>query len=138
MRGAHLLPGAATVCVLLACAPAAGAATITARGAGAMSGYAADSSSRLVVTVPAGAQAGDLVLATLGYRRTAGTPQAPLSPPTGWTLVTRANQGAQTALAVYRHVLASGESSFAFTTNLQVGGTAVATAYGGADPAQPI
>src|SRR4051794_1038809 len=113
-------------------------ADVTSRGPAARATFASESARALTVGVPAGAQAGDVLVASLGFGITGGSRQPALSAPPGWTQVSRTEQGTSAALAVYVHVLAAGETSFTWTADAAVGGTAFVSAYGGVDRADPI
>src|SRR3954454_1389264 len=108
-------------------------AAITRHGAPSTATFADNTTTRLTVAAPSGAQAGDLLLATLGVGHSNGKQPPVISAPAGWTLVTRGDQGSVTALAVYRHVFAPGERSYSFTTDVSVGGAAFVAAYSGVD-----
>src|SRR5205814_127496 len=82
---------------------------------------------------PAGAVAGDVMLATLGFGSSSATAQPALTAPAGWTLVNRTNKDPVASLAVYRHVFAAGETTYTWTTSIPVGGTAFIAAFAGVD-----
>jgi len=115
-----------------------GTGSITSRGAAASAAYAADSTTQLAVAVPSGAQAGDVLIAALGFGRSNATSQPALSAPPGWTLASRTNQGNLSALAVFSHVFASGETAYTWTTTVAVGGTVLVAAYAGVDATNPV
>ena len=119
-------------------APAAARADIAVRGPATSATYRSESTQTFTVGVPAGAQAGDVLVASIGFGASGAKAQPNLDAPNGWTLVTRTNQGSTDALAVYTHVLAAGEQSFTWTSGSTVGGVAFVTAYGGVDTADPI
>src|SRR4051794_20331652 len=125
-------------CVLPMLAAPALAATIVSRGAATTATYGPATTTSLRGTVPAGTQAGDVLIATLGFGKATATAQPTLTAPGGWTLVSRTDQGTVGALAVYWHVFAVGETSYTWTTNVTVGGVVLVAAFGGADPANPI
>ena len=100
--------------------------------------YGSDSTTRLTLQVPAAAQAGDVLVASLGFGKTGATTLPVLTAPTGWMLVDRTNQSPVGSLAVYRHVLAAGESTFTWTTDVTVGGVAFLAAFAGVDPQNPV
>ncbi len=117
--------------------PSAAAATIVSRGA-TQTAWASESTAALRVQPPPTAQAGDLLLATLGVGRTGASSQPVLTAPSGWTLVSRTNQGATATLAVYRHTFVAGETTYTFTSSYSVGGVGFVVAFGGVDATQPI
>src|SRR4051794_17391883 len=113
-------------------------ADVTSRGPAARATFASESARALTVGVPAGAQAGDVLVASLGFGISGASRQPALSAPPGWTQVSRTEQGTSAALAVYVHVLAAGETSFTWTADAAVGGTAFVSAYGGVDQGDPV
>jgi inosine-uridine nucleoside N-ribohydrolase len=139
----QLGPARSLLCVVLsgvaalALAAPAGAA-ITGRGTASAVTYASDSTTSVRLAVPAGAQAGDLLLASIGVGRSSGSVQPALTAPAGWTLVSRTDQGSAGTIAVYRHVLTAGETAFTWTTSAAVGGTAYLAAFGGVDTSNPV
>jgi hypothetical protein len=133
-----LLVAASAVVLSIAPPATSAAATITSRGPAASATYPPDSTTSLTLSVPAGTQAGDVLVASLGFGKTGATTQPTLTAPVGWTLVTRTNKGAVGALAVYWHVFAAGETSYTWTTNVAVGGAVFLAAFGGVDTANPI
>ena len=118
--------------------PAAASASITARGPADVTTYASDSTKSLRASAPAGAQAGDVLTATIGFGSSGAKSQPTLTAPAGWTLASRTNQGKVGALAVYHHVYAAGESAYTWTTSTSVGGVVSVAAFGGVDTANPI
>jgi hypothetical protein len=112
--------------------------TIAARGPASSVTYASDSTTALRLSVPAGAQPGDVLVASLGFAKSAATVQPTLTAPPGWTLARRTNQGATSALAVFTHVLAAGETTFTWNTNVTVGGASFLAAFSGVDPTTPV
>jgi len=117
-------------------APAA-RADIAARGPATTVGYRADSAKELTAGAPAGAKPGDLLVASLGFGASDARTQPLLSAPDGWELVSRTTESSIGALAVYRHVLAAGESSFTWRASVPVGGTAAIAAFSGVSRANP-
>jgi hypothetical protein len=79
-----------------------------------------------------------VLVASLGFGKSAATVQPTLTAPPGWTLVRRTNLGAIAAVAVFTHVLAAGETSFTWTTSVTVGGAIFMAAFGGVDPVHPV
>jgi hypothetical protein len=133
------LPRALLVALLLILlGPAAAQADIVSRGPAATVTYASDSTTRLQLPVPAGAQPGDVLIASLGFGRSSGSTQPALVTPPGWTLVSRTDLSSSHALAIFSHVLTSGETGAAWTTDVPVGGTAFVAAFGGVDTGDPI
>ncbi|MDX6628449.1 MAG: hypothetical protein QOH00_695 [Gaiellales bacterium] len=127
------------VAVGLSSAPALSAGgTITSRGPAAAATYASDSTTSLTLALPTGAQIGDVLIASLGFGASGATSQPILTAPAGWTLSSRTNHGADGTLAVYWHVLASGETTYTWTTNFRVGGAIFLAAFAGVDTTQPI
>ena len=112
--------------------------SITSRGAAATAAYAADSTVVLTVAAPAGAQAGDLLVAAIGFGRSNATAQPTLLAPAGWALASRTNLGNITAMAIFSHVFAAGETAYAWTTSVGVGATLAVGAYAGVDPSNPV
>jgi phosphodiesterase/alkaline phosphatase D-like protein len=112
--------------------------SIVPRGPATSTTYGSDSTTSLGLGVPAGTQPGDLLVASLGFGKSGSTSQPTLTPPAGWTLVSRTNQGTEGTLAVYRHVFAAGETTYAWTTNVSVGGSVFLAAFGGVDTSNPI
>jgi hypothetical protein len=123
------------LCAAALASPAMGA--IVHRGTSTTT-YASDSTKSLAATVPGAAQPGDLLIASLGFGKNGAKSQPSLSAPAGWTLVSRTNQGRVGSLAVYRHVLLAGETSFTWTTNVTVGGTVFLAAFTGVDVTAPV
>ena len=111
---------------------------ITPRGAASSAVYASESTTTLTLSVPAGAQAGDVLVASLGFGSSVATAQPALAPPAGWALVSRVDQDVVGSLAVYWHVYAAGESAYTWTASVLVGGAAFLSAYGGVDTTNPI
>jgi hypothetical protein len=112
--------------------------TITPRGNASSQVYASDSTTTLTLTRPAGAVPGDVLIASLGIGKDTAKTQPTLTPPAGWTLVTRTNKDNFHALAVYWHAFAAGESTYTWTTSVTVGGSAFISAFGGVDTTQAI
>ncbi|MCU1455869.1 MAG: hypothetical protein JWN46_4015 [Acidimicrobiales bacterium] len=132
------LASIAVIAVPTAAGAAAPAGRIVTRGAATSVAYAADSTRRIALSVPLGAASGDLLLASIGVGRNSTRSQVTISAPAGWTLVSRTNLSSVATLALYRHVLAAGESSYSWTTDVAVGGTAFLAAFSGVDPTNPI
>src|SRR3954454_9550117 len=82
-RGAWSVLLVIAALTLVVAAPAR--ADVTSRGAAAQATYASESTRALTVGVPAGAQAGDVLVASLGYGITGAQTQPALSAPSGWT-----------------------------------------------------
>jgi hypothetical protein len=99
--------------------------------------YPSESTKSLTLAVPAGAQPGDLLIASLGFGSTSASAQPTITPPAGWTLVSRTNQGVVDAIAVYRHVFAAGETSYTWATSVSVGGASFLAAFSGVDTTTP-
>src|SRR5262245_15922222 len=70
--------------------------------------YPSESTKSLTLVVPSGAQAGDVLIASLGFGNSSAAVQPAVSAPAGWTLVSRTNRDPVGTLAVYWHVLAVG------------------------------
>ena len=134
---------AGSCALLVACALAAAifaspaSAAIGYHGTSSMT-YASESTTSLELSAPAGAQSGDLLIASLGFGVTGAGAQPTVSAPPGWALVSRTNMGTIATLVVYRHAFAAGESSYTWTTNVSVGGNAFLTAFSGVDTSNPI
>jgi hypothetical protein len=89
----------------------------------------------VTLTVPTGVVAGDLLLAVLHVGGGTGTT---ITPPTGWELVLRTNDGTSEATAVYRRrYLADTPASHSWTITAAAC-VAALLAYGGADQVTPI
>jgi len=116
----------------------AGGGAIVARGSASSAVYESDGSTALKLSVPAGAQVGDVLVASLGFGKSAATVQPTLTAPPGWTLVRRTNLTTVAAVAVFTHVLSAGETSFTWTTSVTVGGAIFMAAFGGVDPVNPV
>jgi inosine-uridine preferring nucleoside hydrolase len=136
------IAGARLRIVLLLCAVSAVSFSPHASGAGGISfhgsyaaQYASDSTTSLRLNVPTGAQAGDVLIASLGFGSSAAGSQPTLTAPAGWTLVTKTNRDPVATLAVYEHVLAAGETSYTWTTSIPVGGAVFLSAFAGIDGA---
>jgi hypothetical protein len=112
--------------------------TIVSRGPAASATFASDSTTSLRLSVPAGTQVGDVLVASLGFGKNPATAQPTLTAPAGWALVRRTDQATVGAVAVYTHVFASGETGYTWTTNVTVGGAAFLAAFGGVDTTSPI
>ena len=124
---------------LLGVAPAFAAdGVVVSRGAAVSATYRTDSAKKLTLAVPAEAQAGDVLVASIGFGRAGAKSQPRLRPPAGWKLVSRVNHGTAGALAVYWHVFTAGETSYAWRTDVKVGGIVFLAAFGGVDTANPI
>jgi hypothetical protein len=124
--------------VLVAGSGPATAGAITSRGPARMVAYGPESTRSINLNAPTGAQAGDVLVAAIGFGLGTATRQPTLSPPPGWTLVNRTNKGTVGALAVYWHVSAPGEQRYTWTTDVPVGASAVVAAFAGVDRQQPI
>lgn len=111
-------------------------AAITSRGPAATTAYTSDTATSVTLGLPSGAQPGDVLIATIGFGNEKNS--AAVTAPAGWTLVTRVNEKTRTSIAIYRHVLAAGESAFSWRFSVPVGGVSAITAFAGADPADPV
>jgi hypothetical protein len=135
---AHAMIGAVVVLGAVA-APANGATGIVSRGAAWHGQFDAQSTNKLKLNLPGGTHAGDVLVATLGlFGSATATAQPTLTAPPGWTLASRTEYGATSALAVYTHVLAAGESSWTWQTDVKVGGVAFVAAFAGVDQSKPV
>jgi hypothetical protein len=92
----------------------------------------------LKLQAPAGAQPGDVLIASIGFGKSGAKRQPTVTAPSGWMLVDRTNNGNVGALAVYSHVFASGEANYTWTTNMTIGGAGFIAAFGGVDATSPI
>jgi len=119
-------------------AAAAGVTTVVSRGVAASAIYASESTTSLTLSLPAGTQAGDVLIASIGFGRSGAVTQPALTAPPDWTVVSRTDHGTTGALAVYRGVVTPGQNSYTWTTSVRVGGTAFLAAFGGVDTASPI
>src|SRR5204862_362890 len=91
--------------------------------------YASDSTTSLRLTAPTAAEAGDVLIASLGVGSSEASAQPLLTPPAGWTLVTRTSHGSVATAAVYRHVFVAGETSYTWTSSFKVGGAIFLAAF---------
>ena len=123
--------------LLTLCVTASAAGAVTARGPAAYATFPSDSATSIMVGAPANAQSGDVLLASIGVGSSGARSQPILTPPPGWTLVSRTNQGAVATVAVYTHVYAAGEGPYTWTSGFAVGGTAFVAAFGGVDTSNP-
>jgi hypothetical protein len=124
--------------VLVNAVTPAAAGPIAARGGTQSVAYAASSTRSIGLNVPSGAQAGDVLVAAIGVGRNGTNHPVVITAPSGWTLVQRTNDGNQSTLALYTHVLRSGETRYTWSTDAKVGGTAFLAAFGGVDTARPV
>ena len=133
--------GALALCLvagaLVAAAAPAGAA-ITARSGTQSVTYSASSTRTITLAAPSGAQPGDVLIAAIGIGRSGTDQQPTITPPSGWTLVQRTNDGTQSTLAIYSHVHRSGEAQATWSTSYKVGGVAFVSAFGGVDTSNPV
>ena len=113
-------------------------AAITSRGIASTAVYASQSTTEIVIAAPSGAVAGDLLVASVGYGRNSGTSLPMLSSPPDWTPVSQVNRSTKDALAVFTHVYASGESSYAWHTDVPVAAVAFVAAFAGVGTAVPV
>lgn len=129
---------ALVLCLIGALAlPTSAHAATSVRGPASTASVAGGSTS-LAVAAPSAAQPGDLLLASVGFGRGSGSAPA-LTAPRGWTLVNRINGGVGgSALAIYRHVFAAGESAYMWTSSVAIGGTVEVAAFAGVDPVNPV
>src|SRR5262245_23817594 len=65
-------------------APALAASTIVSRGAATTARYGATSTTSLRGTAPAGAQAGDVLITSVGFGKSTATSLPAVTPPSGW------------------------------------------------------
>ena len=121
-----------------ASASAAVAAAIVSRGSASTASYGMGSTQMLTLALPNGATVGDVVVASLGIASGTTGFQPIIAAPAGWTLSTRTPSAGGGSIAVYWHVVGAGESSFAWTTSVAVGGVAFMTAFGGVDSLSPL
>jgi phosphatidylinositol-3-phosphatase len=122
-----------------------GSANVCGGGAGGISwratatrGFGSGSTRTLTLPVPTGTQAGDVLVASLGFGSTGAAAQPTMAAPAGWTLVRRTNHGAVGALATYWHVAVPGETAFTWATDAAVGGNAWISSYSGVSTAAPV
>ena len=135
--GLLLAPIAAATASPRAASAASTTATIFARGAAAFATFPSNSTTSLNVTLPS-AQPGDLLIASIGIGRVGATSQPTVTPPPGWSLVGKTNRGSTGTLAVFRHLVASGDPPVSWTTNIAVGGVLTIVAFTGVDAGNPI
>src|SRR4051794_4224074 len=99
-----LRPALLGALLLIALTAAPASAAITSRGAASVATYASESTTAIGVSAPAGAQPGDVLVASIGFGSSSAKSQPTLTAPAGWTLASRTNYGSVNALAVYTHV----------------------------------
>ncbi|MFL5373007.1 MAG: galactose oxidase-like domain-containing protein, partial [Myxococcales bacterium] len=92
--------------------------------------YPSSATTVLTTAIPAGAVAGDLLLASVGFGQSGAVTLPSISTPPGWTLVRRVDHGTVNSLAVYWHVFSSGDAAPSWTTSQSVGGDVSISAYG--------
>ena len=122
----------------LSASSASAAGTIVSRGQAASATWGSASTTALTLHAPGGSQPGDVLIASLGFGKSGAAAQPTLTAPAGWMEVSRTNQGNVGTLAVYSHVFSAGETSYTWTTNIAVGGSAFIAAFGGVDTTSPI
>lgn len=96
---------------------------------------AADASSQLMLAVPAGVQAGDVMVALVSHR----SPSSTLTLPAGWTEVRRDTAGSLLQVVLVR--VASASEPDSYTASLSGGTTdwgGGIVAYSGVDTSQPV
>ena len=103
----------------------------------ASSSYPSGTTNSMTAAIPAGAVAGDLLLASVGFGNSGATALPAISTPAGWTLVQRVDHGTVNSLAVYWHVFAAGDAAPVWTMGDTVGGDVSISAYSGVS-ATPI
>jgi hypothetical protein len=131
------------LCAIFLCVFAAAALLMTEQGRAAtfrsVSVAQTSGSSSLSIAAPAGAQAGDLLLATIDARVDGWRP---IVPPAGWTLVRRDSDGgagATLSQAVYYHVAGVADPAiYTWTWPVSRAAAGAILAYGGVDPTNPI
>ena len=118
---------------LLALRPAAGQSITMA----SKNSNSVDGSTSLQITRPSSTSAGNLLLASIAV-----TPYtAAITPPSGWSLVSRVDSpsGGLSAVAVYRKIAGSSEpSSYTWTFSTSVGAAGGILRFTGVDNANPI
>lgn len=100
-------------------------------------GSTATTDNHVTVSVPAGAQAGDVLIAQVAVRGGTGLT---LVAPAGWTLVRRDNAGATLAQALYVHFVTSAAEPVSYTWNFNAGNNAAAgiAAYSNVSNVAPV
>lgn len=111
---------------------AIGGSTITFRGASSAAG---DRVTSLTITKPAGVVDNDVMIAAIGYD---GGSSVTLTPPAGWSLVRRIDNGTAIGLAVYRKVALGEGASYTWTIDLTMDMFGGIQAYAGVDTTAPI
>ncbi len=93
----------------------------------------------LTISKPASTAAGDILIATIAAH---GGSDDTITPPSGWTLILRTNNGTNNALATYYHVVTGSEgSTFAWTLNYGSHGNRAGGGilrYTGVDTSNPV
>jgi Flp pilus assembly protein TadG len=95
---------------------------------GVSSASAADASA-LTLAVPLGVVSGNLLLAQIGFEKGS---DIVITPPVGWTLVRRTNNGADVGVAVYRRFAGAAEpADYGWNFNIQTQSAGAILAYSG-------
>ena len=96
---------------------------------------------QLLVPKPAGTASGDFLLATIVVNNGTTNPNSTvITPPGGWTLIRRTNDGTNIGIATYRKVAGGSEPAATYTFGLTNSRRAVGgiVRYSGVDPANPV
>ncbi len=109
------------------------ASGITLRGAS--SGSAASGVLTLTINVPPGTTTNDAMVASIAIRPSA----AAITPPAGWALVRRMDNGASNSLAIYGKVATASEpASYSWTFSASTGSAGGIRSFSGVDMTAPI
>lgn len=129
-----ILAAAALIAAQVMPARSALASTITLRSIS--TGSTPTETDRVTVALPAGVQAGDVMIAQVAVR---GGSALTLTAPSGWKLVIRNNAGLTLAQAIYQHTVISGEP-VTYTWKFNGGNDAAAAIadYWGVSDAVPV
>jgi hypothetical protein len=92
----------------------------------------------VVLSVPNGAQPNDLLLGGIVLGDLSATTPPTLTPPPGWQLVSRIDDGNTSTLAVYWGTNMGDAATLSWSFSDTVGGVAWISAYGGVDVATPV
>jgi len=86
------------------------------------------------IAVPSGTAVGDIMVACLGYRGNV----VGITPPSGWTLISRTNEVTHMSLSMYYRAFVAGDTSFTWTFALNVNAASVIVSYSGCDTTSPV
>src|SRR5205823_9232354 len=111
------------------------ASTIAYRSSSSLSQAAATS---IALSVPAGTQQNDVMLAQIDTKGSSGAVPA-ITAPAGWTLIRNDASGGAFQQALYSHVATSSEpASYTWTLSLSVAASGGIASYSGVDTTTPV